>query len=242
MKQKLMQRKTTKDHWLDYAEDKYGPKLVMETKMVLNVLTLFLPLPLFWALYTQINSRWVFQATKMNGGIGGYSIQPDQMIMTTNLFILILIPVFEQWVYPVIAKVGIKSPLHKMTCGFICSAVAFSIAAVVEWNIRDNQLHILWLVPQYFTIAMAEVLLWVANLSFVYTQAPDSMKSVMTSFVYSTVAGGNLIVIIISGANFFESQLVEYLFYVVLMIFNTIIFVILAKRYKFIDVQCPDAK
>lgn len=238
IKQKISQRKVTKkDHWLDYAEEKYGEKLVMETKMVLNVLTLFLPLPMFWALYAQLNSRWVFQATKMNGVIGSYTIQPDQMVMSTTLFIIVLIPIFEQLVYPIVAKIGIKTPLHKMTCGFIFSAIAFVVAAIVEWHIDDNELHMLWLLPQYFIIAAAEVLLWIANLSFVYTQAPDSMKSVMTAFVYLTVAGGSFIVIIISGANFIKSQFLEFLFYVVLMIFNTIFFVILAKGYKYVDIS-----
>lgn len=236
MKQKVAQRNVTKkDHWLDYAEEKYGAKLVMETKMVLNVLTLFLPLPIFWALLAQVNSRWVFQATKMNGDIGSYTIQPDQMGMVTSIFIIVLIPIFDQLVYPVLAKVGIKSPLHKITCGFICSSLAFVVAAIVEWNIEDNYINILWLLPQYFIIAMAEVLLWIAVLNFIFTQAPDSMKSVLTAFVYSTVAGGSLIVIIISGANFFNSQFIEYLFYIGLMIFNTFFFLMLSKRYKFVD-------
>lgn len=236
VKQKIAQHAVTKkDHWLDYAEEKYGAKLVMETKMVLNVLTLFLPLPIFWALLAQINSRWVFQATKMNGDIGSYTIQPDQMGMSTSIFIIFLIPIFDQLVYPVLAKVGIKTSIHKMICGFICSSLAFVVAAIVEWNIEDNYIHMLWLLPQYFIISMAEVLLWIAILNFIFTQAPDSMKSVLTAFVYLTVAGGSLIVIIISGASLFESQFIEYLFYIGLMIFNTFFFVMLTKRYKFVD-------
>lgn len=206
----------------------------METKMVLNVLTIFLCLPVFWALYGQINSRWVFQASKMNGDIGGYAIKPDQMVMSTTLFIIILIPFFERVVYPIIAKAGIKSPLQKMMCGFICSAIAFVIAAVIEWINKDTRIHMLWLIPQYFIIALAEVFLWVSVISFAYSQAPDSMKSVLTAFVYLTIAGGSSIVIVISGANLFESLFYEYIFYVILMIVNTIFFSILTKKYKFV--------
>lgn len=203
--------------------------------MVLNVLTIFLCLPIFWALYGQINSRWVFQASKMNGDIGGYTIKPDQMVMSTTIFIIILIPFFQQVVYPIIAKVGIKSQLQKMMCGFIWSAIAFVIAAVIEWKTKDTQIHMLWLIPQYLIIALAEVFLWVSVISFAYSQAPDSMKSVLTSFVYLTIAGGSSIVIVISGANLFDSQFYEYIFYVMLMIVNTIFFSILTKKYKFVE-------
>lgn len=215
--------------------EKYGEKLVMETKMVLNVLQLFLALPLFWALYTQLNSRWVFQATKMKGDLGWYTIKPDQLVVSTTMFIILLIPIFENVVYPILAKVGIKTSLQKMICGFVCSAIAFVIAAIVEWTIKDNYIHMLWLIPQFFIMAMAEVFLWVANLSFVYTQAPESMKSVMTAFVYLTIAGGSSIVIVVSGSNFIKSQFYEFLFYAGLMAVNTLIFTIMANRYKFVN-------
>lgn len=51
-----------KEHWLNYAEEKFGKKLVMETKILLNVLVLYIPLPLFWALFDQQGSRWTLQA------------------------------------------------------------------------------------------------------------------------------------------------------------------------------------
>lgn len=236
IKLKFVNRKDgIKEHWLDYAEEKYGAELVMETKMVLNVLTLFIPIPIFWALYMQLSSRWVFQATQMNGDLGWYTINPDQMVMSTTLFIIILIPVFERVVYPILAVVGIKSPLQKMTLGFISSGFAFVMAAIVEWRIKGSEIHMLWLIPQYFVIAMAEVFLWVAVISFVYTQAPDSMKSVMTAFVYLTIAFGSLIIIAVSGTHFIKSQFYEFLFYASLMLINTILFMFLASRYKFVD-------
>lgn len=50
-----------KDHWLDHADDRFGEKLRMDIKAVLRVLLLFVPLPIFWALYDQQGSRWTFQ-------------------------------------------------------------------------------------------------------------------------------------------------------------------------------------
>ena len=51
-------------HWLDPALDKYSPSLVHDTKILLRILVLFIPVPLYWALYEQQASRWTFQATK----------------------------------------------------------------------------------------------------------------------------------------------------------------------------------
>ena len=41
------------EHWLDPAKEKYDTKLVGDTKILLRVLVLFLPLPVFWALFDQ---------------------------------------------------------------------------------------------------------------------------------------------------------------------------------------------
>lgn len=92
------------------------------------------------------------------------------------------------------------------------------------------------LIPQYTLVAISEVLLWVANVAFAYTQSPQSMKSVMTASVYMTVAFGSLIVFLISGLNLFSSQVYELLFYACLMFVDTLIFGVLAVRYKYIDV------
>ena len=203
--------------------------------MVLNVLTLFLPLPLFWAMYSQCNSRWVFQATKMDGNVGFYTIKPDQMVILPTIFIISLLPIFDFAVYPLLAKIGIKTALQKVTCGFICCMTSFVTAAIIEWKINRDYIPMLWLFPQYFLIALSEVFIWVPVVNFAYTQAPERMKSVMTSFVYVTVACGSLIVIIVSGSKLVESQMNEFLIYSGAMIFNILFFMILIRNYTFVD-------
>lgn len=42
-----------KDHWLDYADYKFEPQLIKDVKAFVKVLFVFLPLPIFWALYDQ---------------------------------------------------------------------------------------------------------------------------------------------------------------------------------------------
>lgn len=203
---------------------------------------MYLPLPIYWALLNQQASRWVFQATRMNGDIGWYTIKPDQMIVIGPLLIMVLIPIFNEMIFPILAKVGIKSSLQKMGLGMVCAIISFIISACVEYQINHHYISILWLFPQYLCVAVSEVLLWVANVAFAYTQAPQSMKSVITSSVYLSVAGGSLIVFAISGLRIFDSLMYEFLFYTFLMSIDTLVFIFLAKRFKYSDVQSSTVK
>lgn len=69
-----------------------------------------------------------------------------------------------------------------------------------------NSLHMAWMLPQYVIITMAEVMFSVTGLQFAFTQAPLSMKSLLTAGWLMSVAVGNLIVVIIKGAHFFNRQ------------------------------------
>lgn len=216
-------------HWLDHAEDACGPELVADTKKVFNVLTVFSFLPVYWSLNMQTNSRWVFSASRLNGDIGWYIIKPDQMVMTTTFFIIALIPLFENFVFPAIARVGIKSNLQKVACGFVCAIIAHLISALLEWK-TDSEDSILWLLPQFFLIAASEVLIWVPVLSLGFTEAPMNMKSVITACLYLTSGGGSLIVVLVSSCTCFTSPIQESLLYVSLMAVNVLIFCVIKRK------------
>uniref|UniRef100_A0A8C5FNS5 Solute carrier family 15 member 2 n=1 Tax=Gadus morhua TaxID=8049 RepID=A0A8C5FNS5_GADMO len=112
-------------HWLDWAEEKYSKRLIQEIKMVLRVLTLYLPLPMFWALFDQQGSRWTLQATRMN-----------MAMMLNALLILIFVPIFDFIIYPLVGLCRVNiTPLRKMACGMIFAAIAFGLAAFVEINV-----------------------------------------------------------------------------------------------------------
>ncbi|XP_015121524.1 peptide transporter family 1 isoform X2 [Diachasma alloeum] len=137
---KIKSKKELKrDHWLDYADDKYDTTLISDIKAALQVLTLFIPLPFFWALFDQQGSRWTFQATRMDGQIGNFLLKPDQMQVVNPLFIVIFIPIFETCLYPLMAKIRCTdTPLKKLTTGGILAAVAFILSALVELNLEAS--------------------------------------------------------------------------------------------------------
>ncbi|NXP70386.1 S15A1 protein, partial [Ramphastos sulfuratus] len=125
-----------REHWLDWASEKYDKRLITQIKMVLKVLFLYIPLPMFWALFDQQGSRWTLQATTMDGNFGAIQIQPDQMQTVNPILIIIMVPVVDTVVYPLIKKCKINfTPLRKMTVGMFLASMAFVSAALVQVQI-----------------------------------------------------------------------------------------------------------
>ncbi|KAM6222310.1 solute carrier family 15 member 2 isoform 1-T1 [Rhynchocyon petersi] len=125
-----------REHWLDWAAEKYPKQLVMDVKALTRVLFLYIPLPMFWALLDQQGSRWTLQATRMDGNLGFFILQPDQMQVLNPFLVLVFIPLFDLGVYRLISKCGIKfSSIRKMAVGMILACLAFAVAAMVEIKI-----------------------------------------------------------------------------------------------------------
>ncbi|NXG56997.1 S15A1 protein, partial [Hemiprocne comata] len=125
-----------REHWLDWASEKYDKRLIAQIKMVLKVLFLYIPLPMFWAVFDQQGSRWTLQATTMDGNFGSIQIQPDQMQTVNPILIIIMVPVVDAAVYPLIRKCRINfTPLRKMTVGMFLASLAFVAAALLQVQI-----------------------------------------------------------------------------------------------------------
>nr|XP_045001783.1 solute carrier family 15 member 1 [Jaculus jaculus] len=125
-----------REHWLDWAKEKYDERLISQIKMVTRVLFLYIPLPMFWALFDQQGSRWTLQATAMSGKIGAIEIQPDQMQTVNAILIVVMVPIVDAVVYPLIAKCGFNfTSLKKMTVGMFLASMAFVVAAIVQVEI-----------------------------------------------------------------------------------------------------------
>ncbi|XP_017363650.1 solute carrier family 15 member 2 isoform X2 [Cebus imitator] len=127
-----------RQHWLDWAAEKYPKQLIMDVKALTRILFLYIPLPMFWALLDQQGSRWTLQATRMNRNLGFFVLQPDQMQVLNPLLVLIFIPLFDLVIYRLVSKCGINfSSLRKMAVGMILACLAFAVAAAVEIKINE---------------------------------------------------------------------------------------------------------
>ncbi|KAH8420454.1 hypothetical protein KR009_010557, partial [Drosophila setifemur] len=126
------------DSFLDYARPTVGERMVRETKCLARILRLYLPFPVFWALFDQQGSRWTFQATRMDGMVMGYQIKPDQMQVVNPLLILAFIPLFDYVVYPLLRLVGVRRPLQKLTIGLLLAALGFFLSAGLEMKMEQS--------------------------------------------------------------------------------------------------------
>ena len=52
---------------------------------------------------TTAHPAHINQADKMDGDIGGMILEPEQMQMLNALFVLVLIPIFDKCLYPLVA-------------------------------------------------------------------------------------------------------------------------------------------
>lgn len=73
----------------------------------------------------------------------------------------------------------------------------------------------------------------VTGLEFSFTQAPSSMKSVLQAFWLLMVTFGNIFVVIIAKIKIFDTQSGEFFLYAGLMALNILLFIHLAKKYKY---------
>lgn len=121
-----------KEHWMDHAVPRYGSSLVKEVKIFLRILILFIPMPMFWALYEQQASRWVFQATRTDPRVGGLRIKPDQLQLLNPLLIIVFLPLFKYIIYPLMNICDIRRPLQKMGIGALLIMCSFIVAGLIE--------------------------------------------------------------------------------------------------------------
>ena len=110
----------------------------------MSILFLYLPLPIFWALFDQQSSRWTLQAIRMNGQLGNFTIKPDQIQVINPLLVILMIPVFEYVIYPFLTKIRLfYRPLQRMTIGGLLAAISFIICAFIQFQIEKEQPPIL---------------------------------------------------------------------------------------------------
>eukprot|EP00102_Acyrthosiphon_pisum_P021995 XP_016659205.1 PREDICTED: solute carrier family 15 member 2 isoform X1 [Acyrthosiphon pisum] len=87
---------------------------------------------------------------------------------------------------------------------------------------EGNYIHILWQLPQYLCMSIADIIFMVTIIKFSFTEAPISMKSFIAAISMLTLALGNLLVVIISTISF-KNQAHEFLLYSGLMFADTLL-------------------
>ena len=193
---------------------------------------------MFWALFDQTGSAWVLQAQAMDRNFMGMEWLPSQVQAINPVLILILIPVFNAWIYPGVARWAEPTPLRKIACGFFITVLAYLLSAQIEaWIAAGETPSIAWQLAAYLILTTAEVLISITCLEFAYTQAPRALKSMVMALFLLSVSLGNLFT---AAVNFLiqdaqgQTRLIGpdyYLFFAGAMFLTALAFVPVSMRY-----------
>ncbi|MGK3964816.1 POT family MFS transporter [Sorangium sp. So ce118] len=223
-------------HFLEAARERHPEGAIDGAKAVLRVMTIFAPIPVFWALFDQKGSTWVVQATRMDLDVLGYRLAPSQLMALNPLMVMLIIPFNTMILYPALERRGVRlSALGRMTAGMAVAGLSFVAVAAIELAMTSgSQLSVLWQAAPYLLITFAEVLVSTTGLEFAYSQAPREMKSTIMSFWNLTVTVGNLITAGVAALNVFTGAM-QYLFFAALIFIAALVFGLLARRYVVVD-------
>ena len=159
-----------------------------------HLTVLFLFVAVFWSLFDQTGSSWIFQAQDMDRRLFGVEWLPAQIQSINALFILLFIPAFTFGLYPAVDRVWKFTPLRKIGTGLALMVVAFGLTSVIQvWIESGQRPNIAWQILAFALLTAAEVLVSITALEFAYTQAPKRMKSLVMSLYMFSVAAGNFL-------------------------------------------------
>lgn len=186
---------------------------ISELRRGVKACYVFAYFPLYWLTYNQILNNLTSQAATMT--LNGL---PNDILQNLDPFaLIILIPVFDQLIYPGLAKIGYPiSPIKRIAIGFWTGAAAMIWACVLQYYIyktsncgkyaSDAFLDAAETIPcvspinvwaqtgSYVLIAISEIMASITGLEYAFTKAPKNMRSIVVSLflfasAFSTAIG-----------------------------------------------------
>nr|AFK39691.1 unknown [Lotus japonicus] len=215
----------------------------------------------------QINTLFVKQGTTLDRHIGSFKIPPASLGAFVTVSLLVCVVLYDRFFVNIMKKFT-KNPrgitlLQRMGIGMVIHIVVMITASVTEsYRLRVAKDHgvvesggqvpisIFILLPQFILMGTADAFLEVAKIEFFYDQAPETMKSIGTSYSTTTIALGNFISSFLLSTvsrvtrehgsrgwilnNLNESHLdYYYAFFAVLNFLNFIFFLVVSRFYVY---------
>jgi POT family proton-dependent oligopeptide transporter len=225
---------------LGLCKNSLTPSLENDARAVWRILMIFVTVPVFWALYNQVNTTWVLQGNSMIPALrwkNQWLLNGESMQSAGSVLVMIWVPILTLIVYPTLEKMGIKpTALRRMSAGMVLAAVAFVGSGLLQAQLdRGAQLSIAWQLVPYIVLEAGEVMLSATALEFAFSQAPPMMKSIITSFWLMTIAGGHFLVAAFTSLN--ENYIhargaAQFYFFAVLMFLVAAVFMGCAAAYR----------
>ncbi|KHN17877.1 Putative peptide/nitrate transporter [Glycine soja] len=175
---------------------------VEETKLVLNVVPIWLTSLTTGVCWAQASTLFVKQATTMNLKMTeSFTLPPASLVSVAAIGVLISLPIYDRVIVPILRKVtgnerGI-SILRRISIGMTFSVIVMVAAALVEAKrlriVGQRTMSVMWLIPQYLILGIANSFSLVGLQEYFYYQVPDSMRSIGMALYLSVSGVGNFL-------------------------------------------------
>ncbi|KAK2417842.1 protein NRT1/ PTR FAMILY 5.2 [Trifolium repens] len=184
---------------------------IEETKQMTKMIPILITTCIPSTIIAQTTTLFIRQGTTLDRRMGPhFKIPPACLIAFVNIFMLISVVIYDRVFVPAIRRYT-KNPrgitmLQRLGIGLVMHVIVMAVACLIERKrlgvARENNLlgmhdtiplSILILVPQFALTGIADTFVDVAKLEFFYDQAPESMKSIGTSYFTTTLSIGNFL-------------------------------------------------
>ncbi|KAH1250857.1 Protein NRT1/ PTR FAMILY 4.6 [Glycine max] len=231
---------------------------VENAKIILSMLPIFCCSIIMTLCLAQLQTFSIQQGSTMNTRIAKhFNIPPASIPIIPVAFLIIFVPFYDRICVPFLRKfTGIPTGithLQRIGVGLILSSISMAVAAIIEVKrkgvARDN--NMLNALP-YFVFGIADMFTYVGLLEFFYSEAPKSLKSTATCFLWCAMALGyflsSIMVKIVNSAtknitasggwlqgnNINRNHLnLFYLLLSILSLINFFVYLFVSKRYKY---------
>jgi POT family proton-dependent oligopeptide transporter len=221
--------------WLDVALTKFSAEEVNGVRAVARIVAVFITIPVFFALYNQVNSTWVLQGEKMTPfDVLGFKVDGERMQAVGSILVMIWVPILTYLVYPLCEKLGLRpTALRRMAVGMVLAGVTYVISGWMQGRIdAGEKLNLAWQLVPYVVLVAGEVLVSATGLEFAFEEAPKTMRSMMMSLWLLTIAGGHFLIAFFTDINaryIKASGAKELYFYAGLMFVVSVLFMGIAS-------------
>ncbi|GMY27075.1 protein NRT1/ PTR FAMILY 5.2-like [Fagus crenata] len=182
---------------------------VEETKQMLRMIPILVATFVPSTMGAQINTLFIKQGTTLQRTVGTFKIPPASLAAFVTISMLISVVLYDRFFVKIMQK-WTRNPrgitlLQRMGIGLLIHIVIMTVASFTERyrlsvakehgliNGGQVPLTIFILLPQFVLMGTADAFLEVAKIEFFYDQAPESMKSLGTSYSMTTLGVGNFI-------------------------------------------------
>ncbi|KAJ5668550.1 uncharacterized protein N7477_007120 [Penicillium maclennaniae] len=188
----------------------WDKEFIVELRDALSAFKICIGWPIFWVCMAEGAQVSISQAGQMEThGI------PNDLIKSANPIAYVIFGlIVHKQLYPFLQKRKfIFRAVDWITLGFVIMSVAMAYSATVQAFIYrtgpcyshpleceasdsgkiPNRIHVLWQLPTFIIIALAEVFCWPTGSEYTYSHAPKSMKSILQACYIGTAGLGYLL-------------------------------------------------